>query len=69
MTDKKKFYVSRWISYKQYVIVDAVDADDAMRITDSTYEELLDTDGIEVDHTRNGLPGGYNTVKEVSYEN
>ena len=58
MTDKKKFYVSRWISYKQYVIVDAIDADDAMRIADSAEEEWIDTDRIDID--------GYDTVEEVS---
>ena len=58
MSDKKKFYVSRWIANEQYVIVDAVDADDAMRIAELAEEEWIDTDRIEV--------VGYDTVEEVN---
>jgi hypothetical protein len=59
MSDKKKFYVSRWVSYKQHATVEATSEEDAMRIADGAGAEVWKGyDKMEV--------GEYDTVQEVA---
>lgn len=62
MTDTKKFYVSRWVSYKQNAIVEATSKEDAMRIAYDAGAEVW-----KGSYSRMEV-GEYDTVEEVNDE-